>query len=274
MNYLHKMVITSDHLILSVRPFHVLTIQKRDVNFTMACFWLIGLSSCLPFFFLSYDSLFSVYYQYVFLTFDAILLVLLIVTYSFIPLRLRRNRRKLSSDSTHAQILYTADRNMADVNLTTQEQKSNVMVTLKARVEALKMNSRGKIKTVLATNGDTEEVTAPRSGSTLTSVSVDRSGMSGATSMRGYHVTTISIISSCFFFVIVPDVLYWFAFVRHLLVSTELQRLKSAIEIMWNLDMLCVPLAYIFLKKGVRLAAAEGIRKISRGGPAKDSRAV
>lgn len=119
-NDLILIVLTTDRLIASKIPFsynvHATTMK---LNISVVCCWFIGTIGILPLFFLEYELLYDVYYKFVFLTLDGIVLLTAFLTYGTILRQLltRKNgltrtshfdNRVSTSSTRHWRFFYTS----------------------------------------------------------------------------------------------------------------------------------------------------------------------
>ena len=83
--YLTLLVLTLDRLFAVSYPFaykRLLNIKK--IYFAMVACWISGTLSSIPFFFLDYHAIYDIYYKYIILALDGLILVTVLFTYVFI----------------------------------------------------------------------------------------------------------------------------------------------------------------------------------------------
>eukprot|EP00794_Sanderia_malayensis_P019067 gene19067-20982_t len=93
------LIITLDRFFATLYTikYNVKVTQKMLMS-SVACAWLLGAAGVAPFFFLPYEYLYDVFYKIVFLSFDALVLSISIITYGYI-LKQLFNRKQLITDT-------------------------------------------------------------------------------------------------------------------------------------------------------------------------------
>ena len=83
--YLSLFILTLDRLFAVSYPFAYKRLFKvKKVYLAMVVCWISGTLSSIPFYFLDYNEIYDIYYKYIILALDGLILVTVMVTYIFI----------------------------------------------------------------------------------------------------------------------------------------------------------------------------------------------